>query len=103
MVVSRLSMIMTQDELDRIKVSEDSNGKVQITADVHGMKCYQAKRFINNIINALRIAFVLIVIHGYTHGTAIKEMLFQNFSNEHISNQYADSYNYGITHMVITE
>ncbi len=81
MVISRLKLILTKDELDRISVQEKKNGKISITADVHGMKCNEAKRF---IINIVRIAFQIVIIHGYNHGTAIKEMLAQNFSNDHI-------------------
>ena len=68
MIISRLRMVLTNDELDRITVKEKESGKIRITADVHGMKCYEARRFINNIINIVRIAFQLVIIHGYnTH------------------------------------
>lgn len=50
MIISRLRMVLTNDELDRITVKERESGKIRITADVHGMKCYEARRFINNII-----------------------------------------------------
>lgn len=101
MVISRLKMVLTNDELSRISVQEKSQGKIRITADVHGMKCYEARRFINNIINIMRMAFQLIIIHGYNHGTAIKEMLAQNFSNDHIYEQFPVPRNQGITHMLI--
>ena len=38
---------------------------IRVIADVHGMKCKQAHRFINNIINVIRVTFQLIIIHGY--------------------------------------
>ena len=57
MIISRLRMVLTNDELDRITVKEKESGKIRITADVHGMKCYEARRFINNIINIVRTAF----------------------------------------------
>ena len=101
MISSRLQMIFTHDELKRITVEEFHEKKTQIQVDVHGMKCCQAKRFINNIINIARCAFQLIIIHGYNHGTAIKDMLFENFSNTHIAKQYADPFNQGVTHMII--
>ena len=101
MVISRLKMVLTNDELSRISVQEKSQRKIRITADVHGMKCYEARRFINNIINIMRMAFQLIIIHGYNHGTAIKKMLAQNFSNDHIYVQFPDPRNQGITHMLI--
>lgn len=101
MLKSKLSLILTETELNRISINEKTNGKLLITADVHGMKCRDAKRFINNIINIIRAAFQLIIIHGYNHGTAIKDMLAQNFSNDHIYNQFPDPYNQGVTHMFI--
>ncbi len=101
MVNSRLKMIFTQEEINRLKITEIDENQIRIIADVHGMKCSQARRFINNIINTVRVAFQLIVIHGYNHGTAIKDMLAENFSNSHIVKQHADFYNQGVTHMYI--
>ena len=101
MIPTRLRMVLTQDELNRINISESSDGKIRIIADVHGMKCYEARRFINNIINIVREAFQLVIIHGYNHGTAIKDMLAQNFSNDHIYEQFPDPRNQGVTHMLI--
>lgn len=101
MIRTRLKMILTQKELDRINVSEIGNRKIRITADVHGMKCYEARRFINNIINIVRMTFQLVIIHGYNHGIAIKEMLAQNFSNNHVFEQFPKPRNQGITHMLI--
>lgn len=101
MIRTRLKMVLTQKELDRISISETGNRRIRITADVHGMKCYEARRFINNIINIVRVVFQLVIIHGYNHGTAIKEMLAQNFSNDHIYEQFPDPRNQGVTHMLI--
>lgn len=102
MIKERLSMIFTWDELCRVQIREAENDSVaMIIADVHGMKCFEAKRFINNIINAVRITFQLIVIHGYNHGTAIKDMLAYNFKNEHVCSQWQDQYNRGITRMYV--
>lgn len=62
MVNNRLQMIFTHDEIDRITVKEQPGRETLIIADVHGMKCRQARRFINIIINAVRIAFQLKMI-----------------------------------------
>ena len=97
MVSTKLQMIFTKDEISRLSIKE----KPQIIVDVHGMKCSQARRFINNIINTIRESFKLIIIHGYNHGTAIKDMLADNFCNSHIAEQYIDPYNQGVTHMLI--
>ncbi|MBS6261718.1 MAG: hypothetical protein KH549_00975 [Clostridium sp.] len=101
MIRTRLKMALTQEELARINISEMGSRKIQITANVHGMKCYESRRFINNIINIVRTAFQLVIIHGYNHGTAIKEMLAQNFTNSHIYEQFPDPCNQGVTHMLI--
>ena len=101
MVNNRLKMVFTSEEISSLIISEISESKISIVADVHGMKCSQARRFINNIINTVRVAFQLIIIHGYNHGTAIKDMLAENFSNTHITEQHLDPYNQGVTHMLI--
>lgn len=101
MVNNRLRIVFTDEEISRLTISEVDERRIRIVADVHGMKCNQARRFINNIINTVRVAFQLIVIHGYNHGTAIKDMLAQNFSNTHITEKHADPYNQGVTHMLI--
>ena len=102
MIKERLSMIFTWDELERVQIQEaDSDSSVLIIADVHGLKCCEAKRFINNIINVVRTTFQLIVIHGYNHGTAIKDMLADSFRNRHVYSQYQDRHNRGITRMYV--
>lgn len=101
MVNTRLKMILTPEEISRLIINESNSDHIKIIADVHGMKCYQARRFINNIINAVRVSFRLIIIHGHIHGTAIKEMLAQNFSNDHVYEQFPDPRNQGVTHMLI--
>ncbi len=95
----RLNSILSKNDLTRISMK--FSDKIYVIVDVHGMKCSQTRRFINNIINSVRVAFQLIVIHGYNHGTAIKDMLAENFSNSHIVEQHADFYNQGVTHMYI--
>lgn len=80
MVHNRLRMVFTNEEISRLTISEINECRIRIVADVHGMKCSQARRFINNIINTVRVAFQLIIIHGCNHGTAIKDMLAENFA-----------------------
>lgn len=101
MITKKLELIFTEAELNRLSIKEYTRNKMRVYADVHGMKCYQARRFINNIINAIRITFELIIIHGFNHGTAIKDMFANNYSNLHIAQKYASQYNKGITHMYI--
>lgn len=101
MINTKLNMIFTNEEISRITVKENDSDKVNVVVDVHGMKCSQAKRFINNIINTIHSKFNLIVIHGYNHGTAIKDMLAESFINSHIVDKFLDPNNQGVTHMLI--
>lgn len=100
-IIARLGMIFTQEDLGRITVRDPDSTNLRLIVDVHGMKCCQAKRFINNIINVLRTAFKLVIVHGYNHGTAIKDMLADNFMNPHVIDKYPDPYNKGVTYMIL--
>ena len=101
-ILTRLSFILTSNDLKRIRIEEKKNN-TKVLADVHGMKVQEAKRFINNIINVIRTKIELVIIHGYHHGDAIKDMLATRFSNYHIKDQYQDVRNMGVTHMIIEE
>lgn len=101
MVITKLRLILSSDELERLMITVTEDNIINIVADVHGMKCSEARRFINNIINTARCTVKLEVIHGYNHGTAIKDMLAQDFRNPHIELKYPDVYNRGMTHMLI--
>ncbi len=101
MVKQRLQLVFTQEEINRIKVVKPDVQHIQIIVNVHGMECFRVRRFIRNIINVVHKAFQLIIIHGYNHGTAIKDMLANNFNNQHIKNKYVDFHNPGVTHMQI--
>lgn len=74
-------------------------GHLSITVDVHGLSCKEAYRLINNIINYANSSFGLVVIHGFNHGTAIKDMLANSFNNPNIEIKYVDPYNPGITYI----
>lgn len=96
----RLAMIFTQEDMKRIQFKEKKDG-TKIFADVHGMKCREAQKFIKNIINVIRNTFELIVIHGYNHGTAIRDMIRESFTNSHVTDIIPDAYNQGVTHLIV--
>ena len=99
-IYAKLAIILPDSDLERIKIASINN-LIIIRLDVHKLKCYQARRLINNIITLVNTAFELIVIHGFNHGTAIRDMLSTNFDNTHISKKYIDSNNEGVTHMLV--
>ena len=101
MVSTKLTMIFSQKDVSRLEITEVNPEHLKITVDVHGMRCSEARRFINNIICIVNMDCQLVIIHGYNHGTAIKEMLLHNFNNKHIYERSRDSKNQGITYMLI--
>ena len=48
-IKAKFGLIFTKDEMERISVGT-AYGECRITADVHGMTCAIARRFINNIL-----------------------------------------------------
>ena len=96
----RLSLILTKEDMKRLKIKE-RDGVKEITIDLHRMSCSQAKRFINNIINLVRESCRLILIHGYNHGTALKDMIRSDIENSHIEAIMADAHNLGRTDILL--
>lgn len=95
-IEGRFLNIFTAGEMARLSFT-DKDGQLFITADVHGLTCRQAKRFLNNIILLVRKAFTLVVIHGYVHGTAIKKMILGTPINKRIISKSGLAWNYGVT------
>ena len=91
-------MILTEEVLSRITV-EDDNDELRITVDVHGMKCWEVRRLLNNLILLSSGSFTMEIIHGYIHGTAIKEMIANDAINPRIINRYEDTWHYGVTYL----
>ena len=97
--MSRFSLILTKEEMERLNFKETKDGGIEITANVHGLKVYQAKRLINNIINISKTDIKMNVIHGYNHGTAIKEMIKNDITNSRVYYIIPDRHNMGVTHI----
>ncbi|SDW78959.1 hypothetical protein SAMN05216391_11767 [Lachnospiraceae bacterium KHCPX20] len=100
-VEERIGCIFTGEQVSRIHIEEDHDVVTEVEADVHGMSCSEARLFLHNLIALLRFPFKLIVIHGYVHGTAIKEMLYRSFSEKRLSEFGPVDCNYGITWLQI--
>lgn len=100
---TKYSFIMYGDNLHKINVRE-TNGMDVVTVNVHNMTVKEARVLITNIIALNREPFELDVIHGYTHGTAIKEMLCNEYRHENhrIVSMRSDVWNPGISHMMLS-
>ena len=98
--MDKLSMILTKDELDRIKIIKNNS---EICMDLHKLTAKQAKRLVSNLIALNRTSFSLRLIHGYNHGTAIKEMLWNKFDNDRLKERKTVENNPGQTIFMIKE
>ena len=100
-IKERLFTVYSQNDLQRIQIKYSLKGEIYMVIDVHGMTRNEARRFINNVIGIAHTNFNLTVIHGFNHGTAIKEMLECQFDNIHITNKLVDPINPGRTYLSI--
>ena len=77
---TKLMMVLTKDEMGRLTF----NGNI-ITVDLHGLTTKMAERLIKNIIALDRDGHDICAIHGYHHGTSIKNMITNDINNPHIT------------------
>ena len=92
----RLNLILTQEDMKRIQQYPD-----RMSLDLHGKTRREAKKLLNNVINTIRHPFTMEVIHGYNHGTALKDMIFEEVINPRIISKDVPSYNIGETFLYI--
>lgn len=75
-------MVFRGEDLQRINVINNR----EIEVDLHGLGTKASLIFINNIINLNRNQCELNVIHGFNHGTALKDMINGRLHNRRITN-----------------
>ena len=95
-----IKMILTKDELRRIK-TKIKDGKPEITVNVHNMHVKEAQRLLKNLIAIDRKCEELHVIHGYNHGTAIKDMIAADLTSPRIISKSVRKDNPGLTDIVL--
>ncbi len=92
---------MCGEDICRLTFTEDENGNIKVTADLHGLSKKNAIRMISNILVLCSFKFELEVVHGYNHGTAIKEYIFNQMHNDRVIHKQSPFYNPGITDLMI--
>ena len=95
----RLKFALPVQDQKRVYIRGIINGIAEVILDVHGLKCKEAKKMINNLLNIVRQKIKLIVIHGFHGGTAIRDML-PRIANKHIIDVKNDEYNTGKTYIL---
>ncbi len=96
----KLRMILTEEEIGRIQMNIKNN-ETELTVDLHKLSVKQAQRLLKNIIAIDRGRVEMHIIHGYNHGTALKEMIAYDFSNPRIESKSTDKSNLGLTNIVL--
>ena len=94
-------MFMTDNELSKVTMG---NGTTDLMVDVHGMTVMEAKRYIKNLIVAVsrRVSeFVLLVIHGFHNGHAIRDMLWSGPVCSQVRSVRGSRKNPGVTWLVV--
>lgn len=94
----KVEFVLPASEIGRVSYRPGDEG-VEIVLDLHGLTCREARRIIVNLVNILRQRVWIVLIHGYRHGTAIKDML-PTIRNEHIAMMQPDPHNQGRTHLL---
>ncbi len=76
----KMLIIFSRDELSRIKDFIRKDNSHVIVVDLHGLTVKSAKRLLNNIIVLNNDRLDICAVHGFHHGTAIKEMIEREFN-----------------------
>lgn len=75
-----------------------------LETDIHGMNVYQAKLKLDSLLKkADRSIYRIRVIHGYHSGTALKEMIDQEYRKHPLVLRLDSRINEGITDLVLRE
>jgi DNA-nicking Smr family endonuclease len=102
MMLSKFRMFETEEVVKSVHISGSENAK-KLVFDAHGFTAKKAKKTINNLIAVNKNEFTLEVIHGYHHGTAIKDLVndTENTVNKRVSKRKTFKENPGVTQLLI--
>ena len=99
---SRIGFVVYGENKWRINIVMTKSGTPEVTYDAHGQSVREAKRTLENIVNCSLTPLRLNVIHGYNHGTAIKDMLEGETFSGRIAEKTTPRNNPGMTKLVLT-
>ena len=93
--------LFSKDEISRIKDKVREDGSHLVTVDMHGLKAKEAKRFLKNLIAVNREGYEMCIIHGFNHGTAIKEIVNTENLGERVLKRIPVRHNPGATRLML--
>ena len=80
---------------------ENKDGTLLVKLDLHGMRKNEAKYVINGIISMYNFEFTMMLIHGYSNGTVIKDMIQYDIHNKRIVAKSVYMHNKGVTYLFV--
>lgn len=95
-MAKKLALIFTTEQMERLEFANET-----IYIDLHGLGCKAAYWFLKCIIGMCMAPTHLIVIHGYNHGTALKEMINTYHLSDKVTSLSPDKSNLGRTHIFV--
>lgn len=98
---AREALIFTEEELKRIRKSKTKKGKMLVIVDLHGLQKKQAEKFIKNIIALNSEPFQMDIIHGYNHGTVLKDMVETEKISKRVKAKIHPKDNLGMTRLIV--
>lgn len=101
-IETRLQLVYDTEFLNRISIKTNKQGGIVLSVDVHGMHPNAVRHFLTNIINLCNGAFQIRIIHGYNHGTILKDMIHSEKIHYRVYEKLAVDGNQGQTLLNVT-
>lgn len=95
--MERFETLLSNKDMERVSLNAENGFYV----DLHGMNCQQASRFLKNLIVLVKTACEMTVIHGYSHGQALKDVVQKVGRCEKVSRIESVAWNPGVTKLKI--
>lgn len=90
------------EELVRLHEFNDMKFKIEMTVDFHRLNKDSAYYFLNKIVKYSKGRLVVLtIIHGFNHGTVLREMIWKDFKNIKIQDKHLHNNNVGRTTLLI--
>lgn len=100
-LMNRFHLLLKKSDLEKISMetNKDNNERV-VVVNVHNLGTKDAKILLTNVIALNKEGFTIEVIHGYNHGTAIKEMIGSRLNSSRIKEIKGCAHNPGVTFLM---
>lgn len=100
-VSNNMKWLMLGNKVRGYSVSASEEGMPIVTLDLHGLTGKHARKVLQNVININRGEFVLSLIHGFNHGTVLKEMILEESWGGRVTDKKTNSWNPGQTYLTV--